>query len=77
MLLARVIGFLRSQFCSCFEVVKAVHISLLSWIDPGPENRNMAVWETWIAKALSFAGNFSVTLVTVQARRTFALQHTI
>src|SRR6516165_8693103 len=34
MRLASLIGFLLSQLCSCFEVVKAVHIGLLSWIAP-------------------------------------------
>src|SRR5262245_16389941 len=34
MLPASLNGFLLSQLCSCFEVVKAaVHISLLSWTD--------------------------------------------
>ena len=34
MLIASLIGFLFSQLFSCFEVVKAVHIGLLSWIAP-------------------------------------------
>src|SRR5262249_34379525 len=47
MLPASLFGFLLSQLCSCFEVMKAaVHISLLSWTDSSHLRRRKVAFPT-------------------------------